>query len=272
MAQAITEFFTSLINESFHMEQKDSDWLTPDTEKYHQNMTSYDVHVPELTYSDEFLSDVNIRLLTKSIFDANRHGSKYSFRQFASTVPSLARKWAQSNHIDESTPLGLSTSVEVIEHLNDLFLRDHADLFTDHKPGQPDIDLHKQLTYTQNRDGSFSFKSNDMMFADDPSSMSVFDPRDSQVTTESSKYRDHNRIPHWQICGSGARKLNMVDRDEVDGLRTRRSNEASLEQRNRGYDMSSIVSSTYTTQRGPKALRDKKRTMKQRVHGEPLWS
>ncbi len=287
MAQAIGEFFTSLIGESFNLKGQDVSWLTPDTEKYYQNITAVDVKVPELSYTDQFLSQSNLLKLTKSLFETQRRQATmrgdgkgvHTFDYFAGIVPKFATKWARVNHINDSTPLGIASSIEVLDHLNDLFLKEHYELFRmpqghelPGKTGRPDVNLFRQHTYTQNRDGSHSFKPNESFSVDDMRSMDVFNPRDRRVDTDSSKYRYGNRIPQWQLIGSGSQKVNMVDRADVDGLHTRRPDEASLEQPTRGYDMSGITGSTYTTiSRGEQAAsRRKTATMRQKSYSEPL--
>lgn len=277
MAQSIGDMFMALF-------KTDTTWLTPDTEKRYQNVTTEFVSVPIFSYTDMFLGQRNMNKLCKSLFELQRqtHSTKmdgYDIDYFIEVVPAFAAKWAAERRINESVPLGINTEVEVLEHINDLFLDEHYELFRMPQgyempglTGIPDVNVFRQETYTQDPNtGDWEYKSPEFFTPDDMRSMGVFDVRDRQVTATGNKYRYGNEIPHWQICGGGSRKVNMVDRFDIDGLGIgSNAKKASLEQGNRGYDMSSINSSRYTRQpRRTNGVTDKKD--KYRSYGDPLW-
>jgi hypothetical protein len=232
MAQSILNFFSSIFGDSSE---------TPITAR---------------SYTELFLEETNIWKLTKEIYDISKqHRNGVTIDYLLRVVPVQAARWAADENIDESSPLGITTEIEVLEHLNRQFINTHYELFR-LPQDVPDVNVFRTETYVQDAEtGKWENKTPDMILPSDFQSMSMVNPYDRQVSTSFSKYRYGNKIPHWQICGSGARKLNMVDRDRVDGLRHNNPEEASLDVPTYGYDMSSIYSSCHTLNHVPPRAR-----------------
>ncbi len=164
--------------------------------------------ITEIAEKDEFLSAENIRKLVLLCFETYR-AEPYSY--YAEVVPKLARRWATSSKIEG---IGPTSSLEKLNFMNKSFMDNHQ--------FQTDVNVYRQKIHTLNGD-KYGFKDHLYMQPGDYHSMNF--PRRTDITVSSENYRNKNQLPFRQTFGS--RRLNMIDRKDIDGLGVRAG--ASLE-------------------------------------------
>lgn len=178
---------------------------------------------------------------------------------FARIVPYFAEKWFDANRLNDSYPLGITSQDDLIEHISSKFMKEHELKFA----LNGNAPFTRTKPYTQDASGNYRFTTPEFMLAEDIRSLDLHDDMNKGVYADSSKYRRGNKIPYWQKTGCGSQKIMMTDRFDLDGFATRRAEEASLVQSNRGYDMSAIIN-------GSKTLRTKV-AERRPMQGAGLW-
>jgi hypothetical protein len=259
---AIVDFLDSLINETFGgYDPKEEEWLPPVTVKHDTNTLEGLPQPSNVPISEQFLDPDNITDIIRTLFPQLKH--KYSLKYLRQMIPINANDWAYRNKIDDSTPLGIDSSIELLEHLNREFVNNQIDLLNPVEHGEPDVNVFRSQFRTQSSDGHWEYKSPEFFTPTDLQTMDVCDDMASQVSVDRSKYRNGNRIPYWQTVGGGSKKVNLVDRSDIDGLKTS-AYDASLDCHVRKFDMSSVKRDTRT-------LRHSK-PERRRTFGDSLWT
>jgi hypothetical protein len=195
-----------------------------------------------------FLSIKNLRYLTRMLCSRQNNEQK-EFDIFKMTIPTIAYNWAAKNNLsNDAYPLGVNNSDTLLDFYNKKFLDDHKDLFNEIKQQKsgdlkPDKNPARDFYKVQDMDGNYVWKKAKDILPQEFNSLDSYDAQSSSVTSSSNKYRYNNRIPY--VSNLGQKRMVQYDIENVDGLYINDPESASRGNLVRGYDMTSVMNSTY---------------------------
>lgn len=183
-----------------------------------------------------FMSRENQIFLTKKMYrmHKNNHGLS-TYLHFKDLIPNRMRQWISNKKINQSRDAVLY-GIDMLNYLNDMFIRDNADVYTfkpnEHLENVPDKNVYKgsyTIAHYADNDGDIYFtqKKPTELLADDIRNLDVWGEQTTYVSNENMRY--NNQIPYWQ------KNMNIRHYDRGnEGYRASVKN-SSLEGKLNGY-------------------------------------
>jgi hypothetical protein len=198
--------------------------MNPPADNYFDTMTNTQI----------FLSNKNIYYILYVMVSLNKSNkTSIDTNKLQEKIPKLMAEWAIKNKIDRSTYV-TGDIIQNLEFLNNKFLNSHKNLYSNHC--QDTLNVLQLKHRVTDRCGRESSKKYNEMLASDYHTLNLWNDKSNDIYTYNAVSRDCNKIPLIQ------KSMNTRHYDRSnDGLRVNVPDQSSLNNQNRGYDMSNII-------------------------------